>query len=136
VDLTGPEPQCTWSVPLSVLDEAFLLDADADGKISPDEWQKAEEIIKHELTTGLILSVSEKPLTLKVQEIKTAISSGVPTVTVKCSFHLESPAAPLSITSNLLAAEDPLHRVLLHLTKDSHTAAPSCKAPAAPFPFE
>jgi hypothetical protein len=72
-------------------------------------------VIKHEFTTGLLLTSAQKALPLKPAEITTDTSTAVPRVTVTCSFPLETTGMPVQLTSKLLASVDPLHRIALRI---------------------
>ena len=121
MDLTDGTSECTWTVSLSVLDDAFILDVDADGKISAAEWRSAEETVRREVAAGLVVMAGETKLPLTVREITLDRTTPSPGVTVKISWRNESGGVPFRITGNLLTGVDPLHRVILRVTKDGRT---------------
>lgn len=116
MNLSGPRPRGVWTVPLSVLDDAFLLDADSDGKLSAAEWQKAQEVIKKEVTTRLLLTAGGKPVEVKVESPAIDGSDGPARVVISFSFGVESSEA-LELTGKLLVAVDPLHRISLRMIR-------------------
>lgn len=121
VCVTGTEVQCTWKVSLRVLDDAFLFDTDADGKLSASEWESAKEAIRLEFTSGLTVTMNRKPVRSGDREVAIDGSEATSMVTVKCGFHLESSESAVELTSRLLAAADPLHRTVVRLVRAGRT---------------
>ena len=112
LDLTGAQPHGTWSVPLPVLDDAWLLDANTDGKLSDAEWKTAKATITAEVSSELVLSGTSKPAVLQILDIAVIPSAAAPRVEIRFSLRQEAAAPPKKITCRLLAAADPLHRVV------------------------
>jgi hypothetical protein len=121
VNASEREVQCTWKVPLRVLDDAFLFDSDADGKLSASEWGSAKKVIRLEFASGLTVTANGRPVTLSDGEVALNGSEATSIVTVKCGFHLESSGSAVELTSRLLAGVDPLHRTVVRLVGAGRT---------------
>lgn len=99
----------TWTVPLAVLDDAWLIDADSDGKLSASEWQTLEEHIRREMTRSFFPAGSLEAATVNVTAISPDTTGTASQVIVKFTL----PEKPAPVQCRLLAVDDPLHRVVL-----------------------
>ena len=113
LDFTAAQRVGLWSVPLVVLDDAWLVDTNADGTLSDAEWVAAKALITAEMFAGLHFSSTSKPAVLRISDISVDSSSAVPRVEVRFSLPQDVSGSQMKITCRLLAWFDPLHRVLI-----------------------